>query len=54
VFGSRLDAIQECKNDPQKNNQKFEGFSCFDVLDVLVGGLEASPAAEKHFREAKE
>jgi hypothetical protein len=26
----------------------------FDVLDVFCGGLEASPAARKSFREAKE
>jgi hypothetical protein len=42
--------IQEGKNDPQ--NRKSTEFSCFEVLDVLFGGLKAAPVAWASFMEA--
>jgi hypothetical protein len=39
--------IEAGKSDPQKR----EEISCFEVLDVFFGGLEASSGSWKSFKE---
>jgi hypothetical protein len=43
--------IQEGKNDPQKIEKK-KNISCFEVLDILFGGLKASLVAWPSYVEA--
>jgi len=47
-FGSRLDPDSVGSLDPDPGRQKKLRNSCFEVLEVLFGGLEASPVAWKN------
>jgi hypothetical protein len=44
--------IQESKIDPQKRRKKKLEISCFEVLDVLFGGLKAFLVAWMSFIES--